>query len=71
MLAKLARDAAKRAASLAQVGVMLKEDERFSTLIQLVGVHSSKLGAQGVANVLNGLATYKPTLACRRSTRSS
>jgi hypothetical protein len=53
MLAKLARNEAKRAGSPAQVRDTLTKDQRFATLIELVGVHCGKLGAQGVANVLN------------------
>ena len=62
MLAKLARGAAKRAASPAQVGVVLKQDKRFARLIELVSVHSGKLRGRQVANVLNGMAVLQANL---------
>ena len=62
MLAKFAGNAAKRASSPAQVGVMLKEDERFARFIGLVRVHCGKLGAREVANILHGLAVLQTKL---------
>ena len=62
MLTKLAIDAAKRAASPAQVGVMFKEDKRFIRRIELVRVHRGNLRGRQVANILNGLAVLQANL---------